>query len=176
VARLVPHKGAHILIDAFSQLKLQTNDPQISKLKLVIVGGSAYTDAYIKDLHQKASVCNDIIFTDFQNGENLESLFAYSRVLVHPSLNEGLPITVLEAMNYSKPVLVSNIPEHLELITDPTTIFTQNDVNSLSHTLNKFLSLDTQTQEIIGKENNTTINKHYRWEEIVPQILRIYQR
>jgi len=124
VSRLVPHKGAHLLIEAFTNLKEKyTDNDAIRNLKLAIVGGSVYTNEYVKSLHQMANRNHDIVFTDFQSGNTLKELYANSLALVHPSLNEGLPITVLEAMCYAKPALVSNIPEHLELVNDIRTVF-----------------------------------------------------
>lgn len=175
VSRLVPHKGAHFLIEAFHKLKAQyPDDKKIQKLKLAIVGGSAYTDDYIKKLHIQASNVNDIIFTDFQSGETLEELYANSLALVHPSLNEGLPITVLQAMSYSIPVLVSTIPEHLEVIKNPKMLFRENNVEALKKCLYDFLELREEERIEIGKENKQIIHKSYSWDVIVPQIEKLY--
>ncbi|MEK6658251.1 MAG: glycosyltransferase, partial [Campylobacterota bacterium] len=51
VSRLVPHKGAHILIEAFKQFKNEQPDNQ---LKLAIVGGSVHTDDYCAALKEAA--------------------------------------------------------------------------------------------------------------------------
>lgn len=174
VSRLVPHKGAHLLVEAFTALK--NNNPDFTNLKLVIAGGSVYTNKYIESLHEQASQCNDIVFTDFQGGTALEALYQNSLVLVHPSLSEGLPITVLEAMSAKKPVLLSNIPEHLELVNNPECIFTQNNVAALTDTINKFLRLSPAGQNKLGEENITTIESGYRWEKLVPQIESVYLR
>ncbi|MBT7228202.1 glycosyltransferase family 4 protein, partial [Candidatus Parcubacteria bacterium] len=115
VSRLIPTKGVHVLIKAFNEIKKENKDNEkIQNLKLAIVGGSVYTNEYVKELHKLASLNNNIIFTDFQSGETLDQLYGHSLGLVHPSFNEGLPLTVLEAMSYSKPALVSNINEHRE--------------------------------------------------------------
>lgn len=177
VARLVPHKGAHLLVEAFTKFKLSTpNNSPFADLKLVIVGGSVYTDKYIKDLHAQASLCNDVVFTDFQSGPALDALYQNALVLVHPSLAEGLPITVLEAMNASKPVLLSNIPEHLELQANPEWIFTQNNVESLTHVLEKFMALSPAEQTKLGQDNAAVIEAGYRWENLLPQIETVYAR
>ena len=115
------------------------------------------------------------MFTDFQSGQALETLFAHAKVLVHPSLNEGLPITVLEAMNWAKPVLLSNIPEHLELINNPKIIFNQNDSSDLKTKLNTFLSLSSDEQKKLGEENVLIIEKQYRWDAIMPRIIEMYK-
>ncbi|PIZ96004.1 MAG: glycosyl transferase family 1 [Candidatus Magasanikbacteria bacterium CG_4_10_14_0_2_um_filter_33_14] len=177
VSRLVPHKGAHLLIEAFQNLK--KNNPKnnkIQNLKLAIVGGSAYTDDYIKQLHEQAKNNNDIIFTDFQSGDILDELYANSLALVHPSLNEGLPITVLQAMSYQIPVLVSTIPEHLEIIRDPQALFIENNINEMEKCIKNFLARDTKEHEKMAKDNIAIIDKQYTWDVIVPRIEQLYKR
>lgn len=177
VSRLVPHKGAHILIEAFQKLKSENKDNEnIQKLKLAIVGGSAYTDTYIKKLHLQASNVNDIVFTDFQSGKTLEELYANSLALIHPSLNEGLPITVLQAMSYEMPTLVSTISEHLELIKNPKMLFKENDAEALKKCLYEFLNLSEEERNKMGQENKQTIHKNYSWDVIVPQIEALYKK
>lgn len=176
VSRLVPHKGAHILVEAFQKLKSENKDNEnIQKIKLAIVGGSAYTDNYIKKLHLQASSINDILFTDFQTGDALEQLYANAIALVHPSLNEGLPITVLQAMSYGVPTLVSKIPEHLEIIKNPEVLFQENNVEDLKNILYNFLQKTEEEKQQIGKENLEIIQKYYSWQVVVPQIEKVYK-
>lgn len=177
VSRLVPHKGAHVLIEAFHNLK--ANNPQntdIQNLKLVIVGGTAYTDDYVKKLHIQASGVNDIIFTDFQSGEILDQIYAHSKALIHPSFAEGLPITVLQAMSFSRPVLLSAIPEHMELTDDIRIFFKTNDVESLEKRLSEFLSLHKEEQYEIGQRNKKVIVEKYTWEALVKDVIAVYYK
>ncbi len=177
VSRLVPHKGAHLLIEAFNRLKRDHADSEeIRQLKLVIVGGSVYTDEYVAALHQLAASANDVIFTGFQSGDTLAALYAHAKLLVHPSLNEGLPMTVLGAMSYGKPVLLSNIPEHIELVTDSRVIFEENNVAALESKLYQWLMLDPEEQKRMGERNRDMVEKRYEWKQIVPQIAAIYEQ
>jgi glycosyltransferase involved in cell wall biosynthesis len=48
--------------------------------------------------------------------KDYESKIANSRGMISSSITEGLPITVLKALAYGKPVLISDIPPHLELL------------------------------------------------------------
>jgi glycosyltransferase involved in cell wall biosynthesis len=176
ISRLIPHKGAHLLVEAFVKLKKTfPQDEKIRELKLAIVGGGVYTDKYVRNLHRLASACNEIIFTDFQAGENLEQLYTHALALVHPSLNEGLPITVLQAMAYGRPVLVSNLAEHRELIDDNRFIFKENDVDDLVKKIQQFLQLPTEEKNKAGLANQSTTNNVYHWEKIVPQIEDVYK-
>ena len=175
ISRLVPHKGAHILIEAFKTLKEKyPSNHEIQSLKLAIVGGAAYTDAYIRELHLAASTMNDIVFTDFQSGEVLGALYRYARVMVHPSLNEGLPITVLQAMSYELPVLLSSISEHREIINDPGVLFRENDVESLVQSLEHFMGLTVEERMMLGKRNKAIVQEKYDWENIVEKTEAVY--
>jgi len=177
VSRLVPHKGAHLLVEAFTRIKRQMAfHPLVQDLKLAIVGGSAYTDDYVRALHQQASTCNDIVFTDYQSGNAVEELYGNALALVHPSMNEGLPITVLEAMSHAKPVLVSNIPEHLELIKDVRAVYAENDVEALVNALADFFSLTTEERTAMGANNKKVVTDSYQWDMVVPQIETVYKR
>lgn len=176
ISRLVPHKGAHVLIEAFKQLKNQNiENKEIQVLKLVIVGGAAYTDEYVRELHLAAGSVNDIVFTDFQSGEVLDQLYHHARVMVHPSLNEGLPITVLQGMSHGLPVLVSGIPEHREVVTDERMLFHENDVRSLTTVLENFMKLEKEECKKIGKQNYARIQERYDWEHVVGEVESVYR-
>ena len=177
ISRLVPHKGAHLLIEAFKNLKERNQDnPLIQSLKLAIVGGTAYTDEYVRELHLSAGAMNDIVFTDFQTGDALAELYSQARVMVHPSLNEGLPITVLQGMSYGIPVLLSAIGEHKEIIADNRLLFKENSVESLVESLEKFMRLNKEERQHIGKQNKAIIRERYDWENIVSLVEAVYQR
>lgn len=175
ISRLVPHKGAHVLVEAFKEFKRRhKEDHTVQSLKLAIVGGAAYTDEYVRKLHIAAGSLNDIIFTDFQSGMALDELYAHARLLIHPSLNEGLPMTVLQGMSYGIPVLLSSIPEHREIITDPRIFFKENDVESLVNCLEEFMRLTKEERINMGRKNKAIIHEKYDWEHIVEKTEHVY--
>ncbi|PIR76637.1 MAG: hypothetical protein COU32_01045 [Candidatus Magasanikbacteria bacterium CG10_big_fil_rev_8_21_14_0_10_42_10] len=177
VSRLVPHKGAHILIEAFQKLKQESLlNEYMNNLKLVIVGGSAFTDDYVRSLHTLAAPSNDIVFTDYQSGDTLESLFRGASFVVHPSMSEGLPITVLEAMSYGKPTLVSTIPEHLEVVKDVRMTFIENDITALYKRMKGLISMSNEEKQRIGDANKRYVGATYNWDDIVTDIISIYQQ
>ena len=173
ISRLVAHKGAHYLIKAFKNAKAK--NPQILKdYKLAIVGGSAFTDKYVNYLHRLADNDKDIVFTNNQSGKKLVELYANAKMLVHPSENEGLPITVLQAMSHGKPVLVSDIPEHQEVITDNQFWFTNASILSLTNKIVGLLKNPTLLENA-GKKNKQTAERNYAWEDIAKKTEMIYQ-
>lgn len=176
-SRLVPHKGAHILIEAFKRLKDEERDnPRVHEVKLAIVGGSVHTDSYVEQLYFQAALTPDIVFTGFQSGAALNALYQNATALVHPSFNEGLPLTVLQAMSYGKPALVSAIPEHLELIHDARAIFKENHVRALMERLRNFLALNEGEHGAMGARNRAVVESTYNWKVLVPKIVVLYEK
>ncbi len=117
VGRLVPEKGCHYLIDAYSRLN--------TDLKLVIAGDSRFTDKYADSLKRSAS--KDIIFLGNVTGVKLAELFSNAYLFVQPSELEGLSIALLEAMSYGRCVLTSDIAEELEVTADAGLSFQNKD-------------------------------------------------
>src|SRR3989338_6678265 len=172
-ARLVRHKGAHTLINAWKQLK-QTNPNLVKNKKLAIVGGSAFTDDYVKELNKMIEHEPSIILTGNQSGNTLHSLFANSYTMVHPSESEGLPIAILEAMSYGKCVLSSDIPENMELTKDHGLTFHVGDVHDLTEKILMMLEAPEHVAHV-GNEARIHVAKHYDWKDIAETTEYLYE-
>lgn len=172
-ARLVKHKGAHLLIEAWKQLQQQ--EPHcLQGKKLVIVGGSVFTNVYVSELHRLAEQEPSIVFTGIQTGETLKSLFAHCYALVHPSESEGLSLTILEAMGYGKCVLSSDIPENLELTAVHGLTFEHGNVNDLAKKIIELFQKSEQ-MERIGKSAQSFIALSYDWKNIAETTEYLYE-
>ena len=175
VSRLLQKKGAHILIESFKELKNNNKqNKKIQELKLVVVGGSVFTDSYVKSLKKQAKNRNDIVLTGFQSGKTLEAIYQCAKIVIHPSFHEGLPLSVLEAMSYEKPVLVSKIPGHLELITNQECIFDENNTKSLTKAISTFFGFSKEKQKNIAKVNKKIVQTQYSWDTIGKKTLSLY--
>jgi len=75
LARIVPEKGLHYLIEAYE--KLDTDK------KLVIAGGSSHTDEYMEQIQNMCKENPDIIMTGFVQGQELEELFSDTNHIIH---------------------------------------------------------------------------------------------
>lgn len=174
VSRLIPHKGVHYLIAAWKELKIE-KPAFLDGKKLVIVGDGYYTENYVKSLKDQAKNEPSIVFTGFQNRAALNALYANALLQVHPSDNEGLPLCVLEGMSFGLPLLLSNIPEHRDLVLDSDALFQYGVVSDLKEKLAKMLSLSAIALENKGNENRRTIEKEYDWEKIIPNVAALYE-
>lgn len=174
VSRLVPHKGAHYLINAWKLAQKQFPN-SLAGYKLVIVGGSVFTDKYTESLFKLRESNPSIVFPGWQSGLALASLYANAKLFIHPSENEGLPITVLQAMSFGRSVLVSDIPEHQEFVTDSRFWFVNASANSLA---NKIISLISQPEllEAAGAENAKIVSKNFNWPDIAKTTSELYKK
>jgi glycosyltransferase involved in cell wall biosynthesis len=169
IARLVKHKNAHILIQAYKQMARKHGK------KLVIVGAGFHTNEYEKYLHILADNDKNIIFTGHQSGRTLKQLFANASVYVLPSASEGLSISLLEAGSYGVPIIVSDIRENIEVVGDLAHIAKVNSTNSLKHQLENVLG-DYKGALELADMLHSEIKYHYSWNNIVKAVENVYYR
>jgi glycosyltransferase involved in cell wall biosynthesis len=81
----------------------------------VLIGDADHPDEYSERLKKQAAETPGAIMTGFISGDPLHTLFSQAGLFVLPSYHEGLPIALLEAMSWSLPVIVSDIPANLEI-------------------------------------------------------------
>ncbi len=147
VGRLDSVKGFHDLVRAYQQAKPRG-------LKLLMVGGAAEGDAYAARLRKSAS--SDIIFTGALGADQVRILYRNAALFVHPSYMEGFAMVVLEAIEADIPMLVTNIPAHMEANLDPQSYFAPGDVDTLAMHLawDDFSNLRCSKRAEILKEND----------------------
>ena len=163
LARIVPEKGLHYLLEAYQNLN--------TNIKLVIAGGSSHTDEYMEKIKSLAEKDNRIIMSGFVNGKELEELFSNCRAYILPSDIEGMPLSLLEAMSYGRKCIVSNIKENMEVIQNDGYIFEKGDAESLLHQLEIVLSEEDNDDP--GNYSNYNLSK-YNWEIITEKYTRLY--
>lgn len=162
LARIVPEKGVHYLIDAFRQV----DTPK----KLVIAGGASHSSEYYNEIVKKAAQDERIVMTGFVQDELLEELYSNCCLYVLPSDVEGMPISLLEAMGYGRRCLVSDIPENTELAMDHAVCFRHGDVEDLAVKLTGLLA----EQKKDALENIDYVQKNFNWDTIVEKTLGLY--
>lgn len=166
LARLVPEKGLHYLLEAFS--RIQTDK------KLVVAGGSSHSDAYVEEVRRLAARDSRVIMTGFVQGEELEELFSNCLLYILPSDVEGMPLSLLEAMSYGCRCLTSDIPENTEMTGAYAHAFPHSDVEALAESLTGILGggMDFPEPEAIAEYCLSRFN----WDDITRQYVDLYVR
>lgn len=167
LARIVPEKGLHYLIEAFSELETDK--------KLVIAGGSSQAMDYMERIHRMAEEDERILMTDFVQGQVLEELYANAYAFVLPSDVEGMALTLLEAMSYGACCLVSDIRENTEVVEDKALTFRKGDVKDLRRQLAWMLSHPDEVR-CMGEESVDYICGKYDWDDVTRRTIAVYEK
>jgi glycosyltransferase involved in cell wall biosynthesis len=109
------HKGVKYLIGAMPQIVRQHPD-----VKLVLVG-SGPLETRLRELVQRLGVTESVVFVGRRSHDQMPQVVAAADVLVLPSLNEGLPRVILEAMATGLPVVATSVGGIPELVADGRT-------------------------------------------------------
>ncbi len=164
LARIVPEKGLHYLIDAWKKAIKQID----TNLKLVIAGGPSHSDEYYTQIQDKIKGDDTILSTGFVEGQTLNELYSNAFMYVLPSDLEGMPMSLLEAMSYGNICLVSDIPENTEVINDNCYVFGKGDVDDLSRRLIELINSD------LTAHKKPVVQ--YSWKEVAERTADVYLR
>lgn len=170
VGRLTPEKGPHLLIEAFRRI----DDPD---LRLVVVGGSSYTDDFVADLRAAARQDSRIELRGYVYGQDLADLYADARLFVQPSSLEGMPLTVLEASAAGAPLLVSDIDVHrsmLEPLGPGRRLFQAGSADDLEAAMRKALAADDEDERSSARHFGDEILRRYSWDEVTDEVEQLY--
>lgn len=167
LARIVPEKGAHYLIEAFRGIDTDK--------KLVIAGGSSQAFDYMEKIHRMAAEDDRVIMTDFVQGQILEELYSNAYAFVLPSDVEGMALSLLEAMSYGNCCLVSDISENTEVTEDKALVFEKGNIDDLKNKLEYMLQNPEKVEEY-KKQSSDYICGKYNWDDVVGQTVEIYSR
>jgi glycosyltransferase involved in cell wall biosynthesis len=165
-ARLVPEKGAHLLIRAYRPLACQ--------MPLVIAGDCPSRD-YGQELKRLAGDDPRIRFLGHVRGRLLEELFSNAGIFIQPSELEGMSIGLLEAMSYGLPCVASDIPENMEVIGAAGLPFQNKNHEDLARVLNRAIHNPTAAAAI-GSEARRRVKRKFSWDCVVDQLEQLYER
>jgi glycosyltransferase involved in cell wall biosynthesis len=163
VGRLGPEKGCHTLVEAFTRTQ--------TARKLVMVGSAHLSPSYEEKLRAMAD--ERVIFTGAVYGDMLTELWNGAYAVVHPSVTEGMSLSLLEAMAHGKCIIVSDIPENTEVTDDAALTFKSADVEDLARVIAGVDSDESVIGEYGAKARDRALST-FDWEKIVDRLERVY--
>lgn len=165
VGRLFPVKGLPYLISAVKQI-----EHEHPNIVLLIVGDGpqrADLEMMAKDLKAKT------IFAGWRT--DTLPYYAIMDIFALPSLFEGLPNVMLEAMAMKNPVVATNVGGNVDLIIDSENGFLVpvQDYQGIASTLKKLIE-DAGLRKRMGVINRKIVKQTYSWDMIVPKVEKVY--
>jgi len=171
VGRLIPRKGFHFLIQALPKVVSQTKQP----FEVEIIG-SGQEEKNLKKLAQELKVEKFVLFSGSVSYDDLLKKYQAADIFVLPSLSEGMPCVMLEAMGCGLPVIASDIPGNDELVFSGQNgyLFSVGDSDKLAEYLAKVISNQSLREKMA--QASLKIIQNYDWSKITDEYIKIYQR
>jgi len=112
IGTLAPHKGAHVLLDAWAELPADVR----AKAELVVYGPKAHNPGYVRTLEERAERCGARLAGGLDREAVVDAL-AHVDLLVVPSVwYENSPLIILEALATRTPLAVTDLGGMAELV------------------------------------------------------------
>lgn len=141
----------------------------------VVFGGDGEVEKN-KALAEELGIANHCEFHGWVSGAEREGLFARAAVYCLPSKNEGLPMSVLEAMARGIPTVATPVGGVPQVIEDGVSGFLVDvdDVDALSDRLNILLD-KPGLRENVGAASRNTVTRLFNVGGSIKQLLALYR-
>ena len=140
-------KNIEVLINSLPRIEMKN-------LHLLVVGdGSTEADFQYRDFlkarAKELKVEERVIFTGWLEKEELWKIYLASDLFVMPSINEGMPNVLLEALGCGIPCLGSDIPGIRDILCHEVLMFDPLDEKAIADKVRQFFSDDQHSKDII---------------------------
>jgi len=169
VGRLDPQKGLHLLVESARNLA-----PRYSDLHFLLVGGGTLRRELVRqvtELHLESRVH----FCGWRS--DIPSVMKLGYGLALPSLWEGMPNVVLEAMAAGLPVVASAVEGVAELVIPNGTGFlvTPQSAEELTNALARLLD-DPEEARRMGLAGQERVASQFSWDKMAAAYADLYER
>lgn len=139
--------------------------------RLLIIGDGIYKKD-LEKLIQDQNIEKKAIITGFV--ENVFIPLSITDIYAHISLQEGFPISILEAMSVGKPIIATKVGGIPEMIThNYNGLLVEAKANIIAREIIQLYE-DKEKQEFISKNAILTVSEKYSWDLITNQFIEIY--
>jgi len=170
VGNLYEIKGHEYLIRAAALLRANTS---LSRWKVAIAGRGVEEERLLKLIHE-LDLSNHVSLLGLRN--DVPDLLAAADLVVMPSLSEGLPMAVLEAMFAGKPLIGTNVGGIPELIQNRQSglLVEPKDSAGLAGAIAEIL-LGPEQAKIYGKAARQSVTSRYSSSAMIRAYESLYQ-
>ena len=172
VGTLVPRKGVEYLIQAFSLVNA------VEKNTCLLIVGDGEKEEFLKAIVSEQNLENAVAFSGAKLTHEIPALMQESDCLVLPSLLEGIPNVILEAMACGLPVVASDLPGIREVVKDEETGFLvePRDVENLAKKLLILVRNPERRQKMGERAYQSLSEMNLSWPQAAKQYLEVYRK
>lgn len=149
---------------------------KIPETSFVLGGsGSSEDEAAIKKLCKDRGILSKVNFPGWVRGDQKDKLLREADVFLLPSYNEGMPMSVLDAMGYGLPIVSTNVGGVSKIVHDGENGYCcePGDVEVMSNGILKMLE-DREVLGSMSKESFRIVKDGYSLESHLKQVEAVY--
>jgi len=171
VGRLDVQKGVKYLIKAIPRVL-----KEYKKVHFFILG-NGNLEKELKKLARTLNILTNITFLETIRLEKMPEFYSSADIFCLPSLHEGFPLSIAEALSIGLIIVASSTEGIPEAIMENRNGFLvePRNISQLADKLLKALNLNDLEISKIQKNNINLAKSTYSWENIVRQIERVYR-
>ncbi|MDE4085888.1 glycosyltransferase family 4 protein [Planococcus maritimus] len=168
---LSKRKGTYDLIDVVRKL-----DSKIDKRYKFVLAGNGEVENSKKQIKEFELEDRFILTGWISDEELIEKIYRKSLIYILPSYNEGMPMSILEAMSYGIPVVSTVVGSIPSVITDEENGFLvePGDIKNLEEKIKHLIDND-EIRRQMGENNKLKIDNEFNIFENMDKLLGIYK-
>jgi glycosyltransferase involved in cell wall biosynthesis len=168
IGRYTPGKGVEYLIEAFALFHRE-----FPEYRLLLIGDGPKKEQ-ITRMIRELGLASSVTLLDFVPNADIPAMYRQSAMFVLPSLEEGVPRTILEAMSSSVPVVCTDLPQLVDIVSGAGILVPVKDSKALAKAISHIASHPDEARKL-GEYAHRQVVSRYSWEDTVFKTLRLYK-
>jgi len=170
IARLSPEKDVDTFLQACQRVLVRIPRAQF------VIAGDGPERSRLTDLSRRLGIEEAVTFAGAFAKEDLPEIMAELDIVALSSMYEGLPVALLEAMAFGKPVVATAVGGVPEVVEDGVTGFLvpPHSPDALADALCHLIG-DTELRLRMGFAGRKRYQDHFTPEAVVPQYVEVYR-
>lgn len=171
IGRLAPIKNHKMFIDAAAYINECKETELIDKTKFIIVGDGEMKEELL--IYSKSKGLKEkVVFTEWVR--NIEEVYADLDIVALTSINEGTPVSLIEAMTSSKPVVSTDVGGVKDAVGEVGIAVKSGDYKTMA---NKILDLVSshEKRKDLGRRGQELVKDKYSKDRLVAELKELYK-
>lgn len=168
IGRFAHNKGIHILLKAIEELNAEGYE---NKICYQLGGKGPLYESYKQKYRYE-----NLHYLGFVSDDQLIDLYKHNDLFVLPTLFEGMPTVILEAMSYAMPVVVTDVGATAELVSEQNGfLIKKNDVSDLKKAILAFYKLNETERKKLSESSYSKVKNQFTWEKIAEKHIQLFK-
>ncbi len=168
VGRMSWEKRIDVLIKAFQKVS-----NEYPNTKLILIGDGPLLDTYHSLVKQLYPDSRKVIFTGYLKPDDIKYYYSIADLFVYPSIAEAFGISLLEAMAYDIPAVVSDHAALKDVVKDAGITFRAGQVEDLARKIS--LLIDDPDKLLALRKRCKHVLSEYADDKVLRDLIKVYE-